>query len=271
MTQNKTGERVLRMRIGDTREMMYECAVGKQRPERMLVRTGVHADRAITTWLALETCLAVAPSPTANTRQTERKERTATYDSVSESSVSRLLATLFASPKESSLWYLRSMLGRRMAGRGGTASLASISDRSSWLVEGLRFFLLLNSLDMRRWCVDEVSLRASSELLRLRNLSLVPSVDLRRSSLDLSLLATETVEEAGPLDVARLTGAARELSLPVWPNKELMLRRRPVEAMLITASVAWEGASMLRMALQGHVDVARVGWDLGRGGWISIT
>lgn len=35
----------------------------------------------------------------------EKKEQRATYDSVSESSVSRLLATLFARPSESSLWY----------------------------------------------------------------------------------------------------------------------------------------------------------------------
>jgi hypothetical protein len=34
-----------------------------------------------------------------------KKEHYATYDSMSESSVSRLLATLFASPRESSLWY----------------------------------------------------------------------------------------------------------------------------------------------------------------------
>jgi hypothetical protein len=34
-----------------------------------------------------------------------KKEQRATYDSVSESSVSRLLATLFARPSESSLWY----------------------------------------------------------------------------------------------------------------------------------------------------------------------
>ena len=66
----------------------------------------------------------------------------------------------------------------------------------------------LNILDMRRRCDDEVSLRASSDLRRA-NLSSAPSDSLRRSSLVLSLLATETVDESGPLDVARLEGSAR--------------------------------------------------------------
>ena len=83
---------------------------------------------------------------------------------------------------------------------------------------------------MRLRCDDEVSLRASSELLRLLNLSNAPSDDLRKSGLDLSLLATETADESGPFELARPTGADRVLSLVDWPNMDPMLLRRSDEA-----------------------------------------
>jgi hypothetical protein len=81
----------------------------------------------------------------------------------------------------------------------------------------------LKSFDMRRRCDDETSLRASSEFWRLLKRSVVPSLDLRKSSLP-SLLAIETVDESGPFDCAR--DAASVLSLSFWPNMEPMLLRR---------------------------------------------
>jgi len=60
------------------------------------------------------------------TRYEEIEEREyATYASESESSVSRLLATLLCSPSESSLWLRGSALGRLMYGTGGISSLGS--------------------------------------------------------------------------------------------------------------------------------------------------
>jgi hypothetical protein len=145
-----------------------------------------------------------------------------TYGSVSESSVSRLLATLLCKASESSLWFRGSALGRLTCGTGGMSSLGSRCDRSSWLTADLvRLLRPLNILDMRRrWC-EEVSLRASSEPRR-RILSSAPSDDLRRSSSRASLLATETAEESGPFDVARLVGAAK-LSLLAASRKGLAL------------------------------------------------
>lgn len=206
----------------DRRGRVRASAAGSR--GRAAVRTGVHADCAHATCyprLAWPSHLAATGCD-----QTGRRSGCATYGSVSESSVSRLLATLLARPSDSSLGYAWSTLGRRTVGRGGAWP-------SSWLVpDGLRFLLPLNSLAMRVWCTDEVSLRASSEFLRLRRRSRAPSVDLAsgRSSLDRdrSLLASEAVDAAGPWGVA---GAASEDSLLDGPKSELMLFLRSVDAM----------------------------------------
>jgi hypothetical protein len=155
----------------------------------------------------------------------------ATYGSVSESSVSRLLATLLCRPSESSLWLRGSALGRLTCGTGGMSFAGSSWARSSWLVADLvRLLRPLNILDMRRrWC-DDVSLRPPSEP-RLRILSSVPSDDLGRSSSRLSLLATETADDSGLFDVARLAGAAR-LSLLATSGGGMALLARSTAAML---------------------------------------
>lgn len=141
----------------------------------------------------------------------------ATYASESESSVKRLLATLLCRPSESSLWFRGSTLGRLPCGTGGTVpSCRSDCERlsPSWAVADFRRLLRpLNSFDMRcRWD-EEVSLRPSSELRLLRR-SRAPSEALRKSSSLLSLLsllAIETADDSGPLELARLTGAAKLL------------------------------------------------------------
>jgi hypothetical protein len=111
-------------------------------------------------------------------------------------------------------------------------SAGSVSARPSWLAADLlRLLRPLNMLDMRRRWADDVSLRPSSEA-RLFSLSSAPSVDRRSSSSRASLLATETADDAGPLDVARLPGAAR-LSLLEASCAEVTLRARSTAAMAV--------------------------------------
>lgn len=162
--------------------------------------------------------------------ETNRKRNT--YVSESESSVSRLLATLFARPSESSLWYGWLMPGRLSSGTGGTGSSGSRKDRSSRLAEAemdvSRFLRLLKSFDMRRRCDDEASLRPSSEFWRLLRRSVAPSVGLETTSS--LLLAMDTVDEARPLEYDG--GAARVPSLSLGGLRtEPMLLRRSCEAM----------------------------------------
>jgi hypothetical protein len=197
-------------------------------------RAPVSASAAGATWHADSGLLGTQPSTSTTDQHGQgmwSRERHVTYCSVSESSVSRLLATLLCRPSESSLWFRGSALGRLTCGTGGMSSLGSRCERSSWLAADLvRLLRPLNILDMRRrWC-DEVSLRASSEP-RLHILSSAPSADLRRSSSRVSLLATETAEDSGPLDVARLAGAAR-LSRLAASRKGLGLRARSTVAIV---------------------------------------
>lgn len=142
------------------------------------------------------------PRAESRGRVPETNSRRSTYVSESESSVSRLLATLFARPSESSLWYGWLMPGRLSSGTGGTGSSGSRKDRSSRLAEAemdvSRFLRLLKSFDMRRRCDDEASLRPSSEFGRLLRRSVAPSVGLETTSS--VLLAMETVDEARPLE-----------------------------------------------------------------------
>jgi hypothetical protein len=110
------------------------------------------------------------------------------------------------------------------------SSAGSSCEKSSWLVaDFLRLLRPLNILAMRvRWG-DEVSLRPSSEA-RLFSLSSAPSADPRKSSSRLSLLAIETVDDAGPLEGARLPGA--RLSLLETSCAALTLLARSTAAMV---------------------------------------
>jgi hypothetical protein len=136
----------------------------------------------------------------------------------SESSVSRLLATLLARPSDSSLW---------LGGRSCTSCKLSLSSGGPFPLceceaEGVRLERALNMRDMRvRRAEPEVSLRASSEPRRL--------FDMREWS---ASLASERVvdETLGLLERGRSPGVAKD---------EVRLRRRPMAAMAGEGGGSW--------------------------------
>jgi hypothetical protein len=141
-----------------------------------------------------------------------------TYLSGSESSVSRLLATLLARPSDSSLW---------LGGRSCTSCKLSLSSGGPFPLceceaEGVRLERALNMRDMRvRRAEPEVSLRASSEPRRL--------FDMREWSA--SLASERVVEETlGLLERGRSPGVAKD---------EVRLRRRPMAAMAGEGGGSW--------------------------------
>lgn len=159
-----------------------------------------------------------------------------TYGSASESSVRRLLATLLFSANESSLWERASSAGALMVGTSGTGGMTWFT--SPWDMSCMdldRPLRALNILESLRRC-DDVSLLASSEP-RLFLLSNAPSADVCMSlaaSPWPSLLVTEVAEELMlPLEGARWTGAASELSLLVPPMDDVVLRARSTTAIIV--------------------------------------
>ena len=173
-----------------------------------------------------------------------------TYDSTSESSTRRLLATLLCNPSDSSLWKRASSpcgMMSGMSGSGGTSAPVSPGETSSCI--DLRRLLrpTLNSLDILRR--EDVSLFASSEPRRLLRLSKVPSPDVRRSpSPDLSLPVTDVaVELTPPLDGRRATGATSEFSL--LPSEDVVLCVRSKASIVVVVS---------RGSRVGAVEVRRV-------------
>jgi hypothetical protein len=86
------------------------CAVGKLRAKLVRTGPGVHAPATVATRLHPSHHMLVAP--VLGMRNKAQKEKENTYASSSESSVSRLLATLLCRPSDSSLWFCRSALER---------------------------------------------------------------------------------------------------------------------------------------------------------------
>jgi hypothetical protein len=144
---------------------------------------------------------------------------------------------------------------------------------------------------MRLRFEDDVSLRASSEVRRL-NLSSEPSVDLRRSSSRLSLLASDTVDDSGPFEGARRPGAAklspldrsREEMVPLTSSAMAMTGDLRVFDTAIRSSCDFERFAMLSSGPHGEVgshgrsdlvcgDGARVDYVVGVGAvrWARTT